>query len=365
MHIKQMRTWAEVSESALVSNINAIKARAGSAALMGVVKANAYGHGAVRAAKILAREGARYLAVAMLAEAIELREAGIDAPVLVLGVTPPDRLFVSDLLYYNVTPTVADAETAEAYSDIARNLGKTLRCHLKLDTGMGRLGFADVNAAVAAVRLPNLDVEGVFTHFAVSDAPDGAEFTRLQYERFSSAVAEIERGAGRKFALRHAANTGATLNYPEAHLDMVRPGIMLYGYPQSTNLTPVMELKSRVSDVHSVRAGETVSYGRRFTATRPTKIAVLPVGYGDGLSRGLSGRFSVLLNGRAAPQVGTICMDMCMLDVTDIPGVKAGDVATVFGRESGFTAEDMANLRNTISYEVLCNIAHRVPRIYI
>ena len=368
MDIKQLRTWVEVSETALVSNINKIKqtiSTAGAPTLLGVVKANAYGHGAAWAAKILVREGARYLAVAMLSEAIELREAGITAPILVLGVTPSERLFVSDLLYYDLTQTVTDFDTAVAYSVTARALNKTLKCHLKLDTGMGRLGFKDVQSATSAARLPNLELEGVFTHFAVSDTPDGGAYTRTQFERFTAMVNDIERNTRRPFALCHTSNTGATLDYPETHLDMVRPGLMLYGFPTTAGLTPVMELKSRISQVKALAVGESVSYGRRFTADRPTTIAILPCGYADGLARTLSNKLRVRLNGVTVPQIGSICMDMCMLDVTDAPNIKPGDIATVFGREPGFTAADMALQRNTIEYEVTCNIAARVPRVYI
>jgi len=360
-----MRTWAEISESAFVSNINAIKTKLGSASLLGVVKANAYGHGADWAAKILVREGARYLAVATLAEAIELREAGIRAAILVLGITPPEKLFISDLLYYNLTQTVADFETAVSYSVTARAFGKSLKCHLKLDTGMGRLGFCDVQSAISATQLPNLDFEGVFTHFSVSDTDDGAEYTQAQLDTFTQTVRTIERATHRPFQIRHAANSGAVMNHPDAFLDMARPGIMLYGYPLSERLTPVLELKSRISQVKALDTGSSVSYGRRFITERPTKIAILPCGYADGLSRNLSGRLRVSLNGREAPQIGTICMDMCMLDVTDIPHVKPGDIATVYGRGAGLTCEDIASSLGTISYEVLCNISPRVPRIYL
>ena len=375
MSIKQMRTWAEVSEAALVTNINVIKRYAAkksnadtssSAAFLGVVKADAYGHGAPWAARILEREGARYLAVAMLSEALELRETGVTAPILILGVTPPERLFVSDLLYYDLTQTVADHDTALAYSVIARSYGKNLKCHLKLDTGMGRLGFTEEQNAVSALRLPNLYFEGVFTHFAVSDVPDGGDYTRHQFERFAARVGELERAQRRPFALRHCANTGGTMDYASTRLDMVRPGIMLYGYPRSAEgLQPVMELKSRIAQIKTLKAGESVSYGRRFTAERETRIAIMPCGYADGLSRALTNKLTVRINGQTVHQIGTICMDMCMLDVTDAPDVKVGDVATIFGREHGFTAEDIADTRGSISYEVLCNVAHRVPRVYV
>jgi alanine racemase len=355
-----MRTWAEVSEGALVGNIAALRARLGGTRLMGVVKANAYGHGAVWTARILEREGAAYLAVATLDEAVQLREAGLALPILIFGVTPHE--FTAELLHYNITQTVADFDAAKAYSDAAASLGKTLKCHIKLDTGMARLGFSDVSDICGALSLPALDFEGVFTHFAVSDTADGGEFTRRQFGAFRDLLRRAETLSGKAFRLRHCANSGATLNYPETYMDMARPGILLYGYP---DLTPVMEVKSRVVSVRRLPTGETVSYGRKFTAGRDTLVAVLPVGYADGLRRTLSGGFEVLLNGRRAPQIGTICMDMCMVDVTNVPNIRVGDTATVFGRAPAMTARELADLSGTIPYEVLCAVSARVPRVYV
>jgi alanine racemase len=368
-----MRTWAECSGAALRSNIRELRKRLGGAALVGVVKANAYGHGDIWASKILIEEGAAYLAVATAEEAIALRGAGISAPILIFGITPPE--LAPELIGLGLTQTVADIETAQAYSRAAQKFDKTLKCHLKLDTGMGRLGFqsagdAHLNSpeAVLALTLPGLEFEGVYTHFATSGERGGETYTRGQLAKFNAIVPELERAAGRRFALRHAANSGAVAGYPEAMLDMARPGIMLYGYPDNVpglTLTPVMELKTRIAQIKRLAAGDSVSYGRRYTAARPGRAAVLPIGYADGLPRALSDNMSVLINGKPARQIGTICMDMCIVDLTDIPEARAGDTATVFGREKGFTAEELAAKLGTISYELLCGVANRVPRLCI
>lgn len=365
MVIEQARTWAECSESALRGNIRTVRKLLGESKLLGVVKANAYGHGAVRVAEILAEEGALGLAVATLVEAIALRNGGIKLPILILGPTEP--FFFDELMRYELTQTVVDYGYAERYSASAVKAGKTLRCHLKLETGMGRLGIAELGEAARALELQALEFEGAFSHFSVSDEPSEAEFTSAQLERFLSAVHMLERQSGVKFKLLHTSNSGGIQNFPESHLDMARPGIVLYGYPASgeiSGITPVMELKTRIVQVKRISKGESVSYGRRYIANRDAVIAILPVGYADGLSRGLSGTMSVLIEGEKAPQIGTICMDMCMVDVTELPSVQAGSTATVFGRAAGFTAADMARLRGTIPYEVLCNVSDRVPRIW-
>jgi alanine racemase len=360
MNTSQMRAWAECGERALRSNIREIKGRLGPAKLLGVVKADAYGHGAVWASGILIEEGAAYLAVATPEEAARLREAGISVPILVFGIAGAEG--AEESARFGITLTVADIETAASYSSAAARLGKTIKCHLKLDTGMMRLGFRETDGAARALRLPGLDFEGVYTHFAVSDTPGGEGYTRAQLAEFLRRAAELEKISGKPFALRHAANSGAIAGYPESLLDMARPGIMLYGYP---GLAPVMELKTRVAQIKTLNTGDSVSYGRRYTAEKRGRAAVIPVGYADGLPRALSGKFSVLINGKAAAQIGTICMDMCVVDVTDIPEARAGSAVTVFGGERGFTAEDLAQKCGTISYEILCGISARVPRVYV
>ena len=377
MDEQKTRTWAEISLGALRHNIRALKALLPhGCGLLGVVKADAYGHGAPAVAKTLREEGCAYLAVACPEEAFALRQAGETLPILNLGAV--DAAFAPRLAAEGITVAVECAEKGRALS-AALERGQHLKIHIKLDTGMGRLGFpageADALAAAALVStLPGLDCEGVFTHFAVSDMPGGEEYTRAQLRTFLAAADTLEALSGKKIPLRHAANSGAVLSYRDAGacLDMVRPGLLTYGvYPDAPQdvpaLRPVMELKSRVSAVTHHKKGDTISYGRTWTAERDCTLAVLPVGYADGLQRCLSGQLEVLLCGRRVRQVGRICMDMCMLDVTDLPRVRPGDVATIFGRgEDGApTVSELAEKAGTIPYELLCGISLRVPRIYL
>ena len=379
METAQSRTWREISLSNLEHNYRALRAMLPPGCrFLGVVKANAYGNGSVWVARHLERLGAEYLAVACVDEGAELRAAGVKIPILILGDTPAERS--GDLLDLNLTQTVPDLETAKALSAAAVAAGKTLKIHIKADTGMSRLGFlcdeahmADSVARMArACALPGLDHEGIFTHCADSDGSE--EYTMLQFTRFLAAVEQLaERGV--TFAIRHCANSGAVLNYPCTHLDMVRPGLALYGhYPDPScagldgpGLRPVMELKSRIAAVRAMPAGACVSYGRTCALARDSLLAVIPVGYADGLPRLCSNGLEVLVHGRRACVVGRVCMDMCMLDVTDIPGVKAGDVATVFGHEGGalMPIEEAAARAGTIQYELLCAISERVPRVYL
>jgi alanine racemase len=358
-----MRAWAECSEASLRGNISAIRSLLGAVRLMGVVKANAYGHGANWVARILLDEGASYLAVATPDEALSLREAGIDAPILLFGAAPPEP--AAELSRRDITLTVVDFDSAAAYSKVARGLTAPVKCHLKLDTGMGRLGFRSADDAARALTLPGLLYEGIYTHLAVSDTPDGGEYTRGQISELSAATTELERIAGQRFALRHAANSGAVGAYPESLFDIARPGIMLYGCSGHAGFVPVMELKTRIAQIKTLSVGDSVSYGRTFTASRPTRAAIIPVGYADGLPRALSNKMNMSVCGKPAPQIGTICMDMCVLDVTDIPEAQAGSVVTVFGREPEYTARDAAALCGTISYELLCGVSARVPRVYV
>ena len=367
------RTWAEIRPEHIVSNMRAIRASlpAGTK-FLGVVKADAYGHGAVPVARALEQNGADYLAVACLAEALELRGADVRLPILILGCTPPED--VPQLLAHGITQAVADSETAEAYSAAAGAAGRTLRVHIKLDTGMSRLGFlcdegnmaGSVAAVAAACALPGLEAEGVFTHFAVSDEP-GAEakaYTERQFSRFSAAVAALE-SRGVRFALRHCAATGGTLFYPEYALDMVRPGILLYGYGDGAHkleLRPGMTLLSRIAAVKRYPAGTKISYGGTFTTERETRMGVVPIGYADGLHRALSNKACFWTKDGYAPQRGRICMDMCMIDPTDLPGVGVGDTVEIFGAHSDLKA--LAARAGTISYELLCAVSPRVPRVY-
>lgn len=361
-----LRSWVELRLDRLEENFRSIsRTLPEGCRCVGIVKANAYGHGAVEAAARLEAAGCEFMAVACLDEGIQLRRSGVKARILILGPTPAE--LADTLVRWNITPTLSSLAQAKEYS---LALSAPLTVHAKIDSGMSRTGFSYLapETLAEAMRLPKLDFEGVFTHFAVSDETDGAEFTRLQHERFRSAYSAAEEMSGKRFLLHHCANSGAVLTAPEFTHELVRPGILLYGIaplpvPGAPAVSPLMSLKARVAAITEHHPGDTVGYGRHFTCTRETRLAVLPVGYADGLHRALSGRFSVLLNGKRAPQVGNICMDLCMVDVTDIPDVRVGDVATVFG--DGAPVEELAAIAGTISYELLCAPSPRVPRVYL
>jgi alanine racemase len=372
----QKRTWAEVNLDHLVYNYKAMKARLKEGTrFLGVVKANAYGHGAVAVSKTLEAAGCDYLAVASLDEAVQLRESGIQLPILILGYTFPQ--YTDRLLTYRVIQAVGSYEMAREMSEIAVKLGQKLTVHLKVDSGMGRLGFTchhgedPVPDLIRIATLPGLEIEGIFTHFAVSDIL-GDTYTANQFAAFSDMIDRFEAGWGKRVRIRHCTNSGAMINYPWTYMDMVRPGISLYGlYPDKEKgditLRPVMELKTRVVQIKEFAPGYTVSYGRTYVAPERRRIAVLPIGYADGLHRVLSNQMDVLVRGQRAHQVGRICMDMCMIDVTDIPETVVGDPVTIFGRDGGafIPVEELAAAAGTISYELLCAVDKRVPRVYI
>jgi alanine racemase len=363
-----MRTWAEVDIGAVAHNYGALRGLLGGGArFLGVVKADAYGHGAAPIAGALERLGCEYLGVACLSEAIRLRDGGARLPILILGHTPPEHTRL--LTEYGITQAVCGLGAALEYSE--RALGARLRAHIKLDTGMGRLGAWAHSELERALSLPGLDFEGIFTHFAESEADDSS-FTLSQLRTFLGRVDELQKSTGHIFNIRHCANSGAVIKYSQAHLDMIRPGIALYGYypgrpADAPALRPAMSLRSRVMQVKRIRKGDTVSYGRRYMSDGERTVAVLPIGYADGLHRSLSGRIDVLINGRRAPQIGTICMDACMADVTGIPGAAAGSVATVIGADGDerIFADELARLSGTISHEILTSISGRVPRVYV
>ncbi len=371
----QMRTWAEVSLDNLAHNYRVLRAMLPQGCrFLGVVKANAYGHGTGEIGRKLQQLGCDILAVACLDEAIELRRVGITTSILCLGQTPPQ---LAHLLWEcGVIQTVSDLETGRALSAAAVAAGKTIPIHVKLDTGMTRLGFLHqggreeqaIDEVAALCALPGLKPEGLFTHFA--DAVSSEEYTMLQFTRFLDAKAALEE-RGITFEICHCAASGAVLNYPCTYLDMVRPGILLYGYypgPElegldGPGLLPVLTLKSRVSVVREVPAGTFVSYGCTAKLERNSRLAVLPIGYGDGFSRTFSDRMEVLLHGQRCKVVGRVCMDMCMVDVTDVPQVQAGDIAVIYGRDG--LLDQGAELAGTIPYELLCNVNPRVPRVYL
>ena len=339
---------------------------------LAVVKANAYGHGMEEIARTALAHGANYLAVAFTEEGVRLREAGFTAPILLLGAT--DEAHMDDVIRFDLIPTVFTLDTLLALQRHAAALGRVCRFHFKVDTGMNRIGFTEEAAFVAALdALPackNLVFEGMFTHFAVSEIDDPT-FTLLQGERFR-AFAALTHARGYR-PLLHASNSGGALNYPSLQFDMVRGGISMYGYHPSgravpgVDLRPVLTWKTAVAHVKTIHAGDGVSYGLRFVADRDMRIATLPVGYGDGYKRCLSGVAEVLIHGRRAREIGTICMDQMMCDVSDIPDVEVGDEVVLIGSQGGetITADDMAAWADTISYEILLSIDDRVPRVFI
>ena len=368
------RTWAEIDLDALAWNYKIARRCIGEhVKYLGVVKADAYGHGAVQIARKLEALGADYLAVSSLDEARELRNGNIRAPILILGHTPPEM--VPELIRYQITQTVSALAKAEEYSRQAVACGGSLNVHIKVDTGMSRLGFlvrgghfdGGVSSIAAACRLPGLNAEGIFTHFATSDEDDEdcEAYTREQFGIFTRVLdALAEQGC--TFALRHCANSGALLRYPEMYLDMVRPGIALYGVGADAarlGLRPVMALKSSISTIKIFDPETDIGYGRSFRTTGKTRIGVLPIGYADGLFRGLSNRMEVQTASGPAPIRGRICMDMTMVDLTDLPDVRVGDMVELFGTVQSVDA--LAEILGTIAYELTCAVSKRVPRLYL
>ncbi|XEQ91348.1 Alanine racemase 1 [Sporomusa carbonis] len=361
--------WAEIDLKAIENNVREIKkVLKPGVKFCAVVKADAYGHGAVAVARTALANGADRLAVAILNEAIELRQAGFTVPILILGYTP---LYQAEMVAaYGITQTLFTLDAAQALSAAAVRLNTRIKVHIKIDTGMSRIGIPPAYAgefAAQVAALPGLELEGVFSHFATADSVDKT-YAYEQLSRFTQALAGIE-ARGITVPVRHIANSAATLELPEAQFDMVRPGIILYGlWPsdevaQTVNLKPAMRLQAQVAYVKDITAGTTVSYGQTYRAKDLRRIATLPVGYADGWTRLLSGKASVSIRGRQAPLVGRICMDQCMADVTDIPGVAAGDVATLFG-PGGMAVDEVAAKLGTINYELVCMIGKRVPRVY-
>ena len=374
MNDLQKRTWAEISLENLRHNYEAIrKSLPAGCRFLGVVKADAYGHGALPVSRLLQEAGADYLAVSCLDEALELRRGGITMPILILGHTP--YAYTGTLIEENITQTVTCLAKALEYSAEAVRLGKELKIHIKLDTGMSRLGFLcagnyfeeGVDNVIRSCRLPGLNPEGVYTHFAVSDEPgeDSEAYTRAQFRLFMDVIAAVKARGGVEFPIRHCANSGATVSYPEMALDMVRPGLLLYGYGDSSGklgLLPCMRLVTTVSTIKFYEPGTSVSYGRRFTTDRRTRMGVLAIGYADGLPRLISNKCSFAAGEGFAPQRGSICMDMCMVDLTELPQVDVGSEVELFGpMNSIYKLSDAAQ---TIPYELLCAVSKRVPRVY-
>jgi alanine racemase len=365
-------TWAEIDLDAIAFNVRAFKRHVGErVGIFAVVKANAYGHGAVPVALAALEAGATRLAVHRAVEGVELRQAGIAAPILVLGYTPPSGAEM--IVQYGLAPSLITREFAEAVSAHAARAGKVVPAHIKVDTGMSRYGVMPEEALDlirSLAELPGVHLEGLFTHFATADAADPAH-ARQQLATFLDVTRAVEN-AGIRIPLRHAANSAAMLRLPESHLDAVRPGIALYGlqpsdeWPSPFEIRPALSLKSRVSRVRVLPPGAGISYGRTFVTERDTPVALVPMGYGDGYHRALSNTGHVLIHGQPAPIRGRVCMDQFVVDITGIAGVRQDDEVVVIGRQgqAEIRADDVARLAGTINYEVTTSLLPRVARVY-
>ena len=339
-----------------------------------ILKADAYGHGSIMVARTLEKAGADYLAVSSIDEAMELRVNGITMPILILGHTPKEQ--VSRLLEYNITQAVSCLSKAREYSEEANKIGGELKVHIKVDTGMSRLGFicsgdyfdTAEDGISEAISLPGLKAEGIFTHFAVSDekGEECKEYTNNQFKLFIDVINAVENKSGKKFAIKHCANTGAVSEYPETYLDMVRPGLLLYGYGEFAHkmgLKPVMTLKSVISTIKIYPEGTAISYGGIFKTTKSTRVGVIPYGYADGFFRSLSNKCFLMSSSGSVRQIGKICMDMCMIDITDMPDIQVGSEIEIFGKNNSI--DTLAEIAGTIPYELTCAVSKRVPRSYI
>jgi alanine racemase len=365
-------TYASVDLSALVHNLSQIRERVSrDCGILAVVKANAYGHGAVEISRALVQAGVMRLAVASVQEGVTLRKAGISADILVL--VDVFDTHIKELLEYRLTPVITEQRLLPALNKAAEALNHPFAVHIKVDTGMGRLGFSPSELAALFSTLPSwksLRIEGFMTHLADSDGADSSH-TEQQLKSFRGLLEQVaQRGMTVPFV--HVANSAAIMRYPQSHFSLVRPGIMLYGYhtlPEAvpcSPLQPVLSLYTTVMQLRTLKPGEAVSYNRTFVAKRPSTIAVLPIGYADGYSRQLSNKGFVLLDGKRAPIVGLVCMDMTMVDVTDIPSTRVGDGVTLIGRQGreAIWADEIAEWTSTIPYETLCGIGPRIPRVY-
>jgi alanine racemase len=373
MEISIRPVWAEIDLDCIKDNIREIRKSMKQKEIIAVVKADAYGHGAIDIAPVLLENGADKLAVAVITEALELRNSGINAPIIILGYTP--ITFAKELIKENIEQTVYDLGYAEELSKIGKEKCTDINIHIAVDTGMGRIGFLPnedgIKAVEAISKLDNIKIKGIFTHFSSADEKD-KEYTNYQIEKFNDFVKVLE-SKNINLGCKHLSNSAAILDIEEAHFDAVRPGIILYGYYPSNEvdkkkikLKPALTLKSQIVHVKELSTGEYISYGRKYRTQRKSIIATLPIGYADGYTRALYGKAKVIVNGKLAPVVGRICMDQCMIDVTDVGPVKVGDEVILLGSENGvkFDADDIAELIDTISYEVVCMIGKRVPRVY-
>jgi len=366
--------YAEIDLDIMAYNMRNIANLVNNKEVIAVVKADCYGHGALDVVPTLLENGASRLAVAVLTEGIELRNNNIKAPIMLLGYTPLN--LGEELIKYDLEQTVYDLEYAKELSDIALKMNKKSKVHIALDTGMGRIGFLTTEKALSDVSeiysLNGLDVIGIFTHFSTSDEKDKT-YTTEQFAKFSDFTAKLS-DLGIKIPLKHVSNSGAIMDMPETYSDAVRAGIILYGYYPSNevnknnlDIKPALTLKACITRVQEMEEGMYISYGRTFKTNRKSLIATLPIGYADGYSRLFAKNGKVIINGKFAPIVGRICMDQCMIDVTDVGDVKVGDKVILLGAEGNlkFNADNIAEIMGTINYEILCMLKYRVPRVYI
>ena len=375
----RQRAWVEVDLGAIAENIRQLKGLLSpQTKLMAVVKADAYGHGAVSVAKTVCQAGAEWLAVATLPEGIELREAGIKQPILLLGAIHTVEE-VQAIAHWQLQPTLCTPQQALLFSETLNKLDQSLAVQIKIDTGMSRLGTPwqqGLEFFKLVQRLPNLELAGIYSHFATADSPDPTVM-RQQHYRYENVINEIrdhwQSDADPQFPLLHISNSAATLADRNLHYDMVRIGLSVYGLYPATHLTsvvtlkPAMQIKARVTQVKTIEAGTGVSYGYQFIAKKQTKIAVIGIGYADGIPRNLSNKIKFLIRGQLVCQIGTITMDQIMLDVSEIPDLQVGEVVTLLGQDGEYSisADDWANTIGTISWEILCGFKHRLPRVNI
>jgi len=371
------KTWAEIDLDALAHNFMQIrKTIPNNTKIMSVVKADAYGHGHQMVSKKLVQMNTDYFAVATTTEGAQLRREGIETPILILGAASSDEFSV--FFEYDLIPTLYDLPFSESLNDYARTKNKKIKAHLKIDTGMNRIGFSQssdqtINEIINIYSLDNIEIEGIYTHFASSDKESDA-YTKMQYERFMKICDELASN-GVYIPLKHCSNSGAVLNYRDLCLDIVRPGIILYGHYPNDDIAQsnplflknVMSLKSKIGQLRVINSGDRVSYGGDFVANKKTLIATIPIGYADGYSRLLSGKAYAKVKGYSVKSVGRICMDMCMFDVTDVDSVCKGDTIILFGGDSSsyVPVEQLAKEMGSISYEILCMVGKRIPRVYV
>ncbi len=369
--------WIEISVKALRDNIrNLKKCVKQPTQLMGVIKADGYGHGSDKVAELLMEENVNLFAVIMVEEGIELREKGFWQPILVLGVTPEEDY--RKLIEYNLIPTIFTFEQADGLNQTAKHLGRQVPIHLKFDSGMGRLGFASVEESVPEIKkifdLPNIVVEGAFSHLATADQIKDTSFARQQFAKFQIMLEKLEEN-GLVIPKKHLANSAATMNFPEMHLDMVRPGTAMYGlYPgpeiaaaSKIKLYPAMEAKAKLVQIKTISTETPVGYGGTFVSERETLIGVVPMGYVDGVFRQLANKGEVLVRSKRCPIVGNICMDQFMVDLTDLAEVRIGDEVVLFGAqgEERILADEVGAHVGTISIEVVTRMGKRMPRLYV